>query len=71
MSEEVKTLVETVKQQQEQIVGLLNTIKAMPGVSNPVAVNVVPAQPAAAEVRAEKIQRLPVCMHKSNRIKHI
>ena len=69
MSEEVKSLVATVQQQQEQIVSLLNTIKAMPWVSNPVAVNVVPAQPAAAEIRAEKIQRLAVCMRKSNRVK--
>ena len=49
MSEEVKTLAETVKQQQEQIVSLLDVIKAMPGVSAPVAVNVVPAQPDPAE----------------------
>ena len=69
MAEEVKQLVQTVNQQQQQIVSLLDTIKALPGVANPVAVNVLPAQPDAAAVRADKVQRLAVCMRKSNRVK--
>ena len=68
MAEEVKQLVETVHQQQQQIVSLLDTIKSMPGISNPIAVNVVPAQPDAAAVRADKVQRLALCMRKSNRL---
>ena len=62
MAEEVKQLVETVHQQQQQIVSLLDTIKAMPGIANPMAVNVVPAQPDAAAIRADKVQRLALCM---------
>ena len=69
MAEEVKQLVETVHQQQQQIVSLLDTIKAIPGIANPMAVNVVPAQPDAAAIRADKVQRLALCMRKSNRIK--
>ena len=69
MAEEVKQLVETVNQQQQQIVSLLDTIKSMPGIANPMAVNVLPAQPDAAAVRADKVQRLAVCMRKSNRVK--
>ena len=70
MAEEVKQLVETVhQQQQQQIVSLLDTIKSMPGISNPMAVNVVPAQPDAAAIRADKVQRLALCKRKSNRIK--
>ena len=38
MSEEVKTLVKTVKQQQEHILSLINDIMAMPRISRPVAV---------------------------------
>ena len=40
----------------------------MPGVSAPVAVTVQPAQVAVDVVRAEKVQKLAMCMHKSNRI---
>ena len=70
MAEEVKQLVQTVNQQQQQIASLLDTIKALPGVANPVAVNVLPAPPpTAADVRADKVQRLAVCMRKSNRVK--
>ncbi len=63
MAEEVKQLVQTVA-------SLVDTIKALPGVANPVAVNVLPAPPpTAADVRADKVQRLAVCMRKSNRVK--
>ena len=41
----------------------------MPGIANPMAVNVLPAQPDAAAVRADKVQRLAVCMRKSNCVK--
>ena len=60
MAEEVKQLVQTVA-------NLVETIKGMPGVQGPIAVNVQPPQPpSAADVRAEKVQSLAVCMRKSN-----
>ena len=67
--EEIKELVETVVQQQNQITSLIDVITNMPGVSAPVAVTVQPAQVAADVVRAEKVQKLAMCMRKSNRIK--
>ena len=59
----------SMKQQQDQIFGLVDTIKAMPGVSNPVSVtvNAPPVDPDVA--RAEKVQKLAMCLRKSNRIK--
>ena len=63
MAEEVNKLVQTVA-------SLVETIKAMPGVQGPIAVDMRPAQPpTAAEIRAEKVQRLAVSMRKSNRVK--
>ena len=56
-------------QQQNQITSLIEAIKIMPGVSEPVAVTVQPAQVQADVVRAEKVQRLAMCLRKSNRIK--
>ena len=56
-------------QQQDQITSLIDVIKNMPGVSAPVAVTVQPAQVEADVVRAEKVQKLAMCMRKSNRIK--
>ena len=41
----------------------------MPGIARPVAVTVQPAQVDADIVRAEKVQKLSMCMRKSNRIK--
>ena len=70
MAEEyMKKLVETVALQQGQISNLIETIKLMPGVQNPVAVTVEPAVVALDVVRAEKVQRLSLNMRKSNRIK--
>ena len=69
MSEEVKTLAATVVEQQKQIADLLNVIKVMPGVQNPVEVTVAPPQPNVDEVKADKVQKLAVCMHKSHRVK--
>ena len=66
--EEIKELVATVVQQ-DQITSLIDVIKNMPGVSAPVAVTVQPAQVEADVVRAEKVQKLAMCMRKSNRIK--
>ena len=69
MAEEyMKQLVETVALQQGQISNLIETIKLMPGVQNPVAVTVEPAVVAPDVVRAEKVQRLSLNMRKSNRI---
>ena len=59
----------SMKEQQDQILGLVDTIKAMPGVSAPVAVTVQTPAPDADVVRAEKVQKLAMCMRKSNRIK--
>ena len=56
-------------QQQNQITSLVEAIKAMPGVAAPVAVTVQAQQPNVDAVRAEKVQRLALCMRKSNRIK--
>ena len=63
MAEEVNKLVKTVA-------SLVETIKAMPGVQGPIAVDMRPAPPpTAAEIRADKVQRLAVSMRKSNRVK--
>ena len=63
MAEDIKTLVQTVA-------GLVETIKGMPGVQNPITVDMRPApQPTADEIRADKVQRLAVSMRKSNRVK--
>ena len=56
-------------QQQNQITGLIEAIKLMPGVAAPVAVTVEPAVVDPLVVRAEKVQRLSMNMRKSNRIK--
>ena len=68
-SEDVKVLAETVKQQQQQLISLMDTIKSMPGVSRPVEVRVAPPPPDAAEAKAEKVRNLAICMRKSSRIK--
>ena len=69
MAEDMKKMAETVALQQAQIADLINAIKGMPGIQNPVAVNVQPAVADPVVVRAKKIQRLAMSMHKSNRIK--
>ncbi|CAL4219092.1 unnamed protein product [Meganyctiphanes norvegica] len=56
-------------QQQSQIAGLIGAIKIMPGVQNPVAVQVQPAAIDPIIARADKIQRLSMSMRKSNRLK--
>ena len=68
-SEEVKTLAATVVQQQKQIESLIDAIKVMPGVNAPVKVTVEATQPTPEEVKADKVQKLAVCMRKSNRVK--
>ena len=67
--EEVKTLAETVVLQQKQIEGLIDVIKLMPGVNEPVKVTVEASQLTPDEIRADKIQKLAVCMRKSHRVK--
>ena len=62
LGEEVKELMTT-------IASLVETIKVMPGVSAPVAVTVQTPAPDADVVRADKVQKLAMCMRKSNRIK--
>ena len=69
MAEDMKKMAETVALQQAQIADFINVIKAMPGIQNPVAVNVQPAIVVPAVVRAEKVQRLAMSMRKSNHIK--
>ena len=56
-------------QQQNQIAGLIETIKSMPGVAAPVAVQVLPAALDPLVARAEKVQRLSMNMRKSSRLK--
>ena len=60
---------DVIMQQQNQITSLIDAIKIMPGVSAPVTVTVQPARVEANVIRAEKVQKLALCMRKSNRIK--
>ena len=65
----MRQLAETVEQQQDQIKSLIQALQRMPGVQEPVRVNVEPAVVADAVVRAEKVQKLALNMRKSNRLK--
>ena len=67
--ENMKQLADTVKQQQDQITNLIQVLQQMPGVQEPVRVNVNPAVVAADVIRAEKVQKLALNMRKSNRFK--
>ena len=69
MEDFMKQMVESMARKDEQIASLIESIKSMPGVQNPVAVNVQPAVLDPVVVRAEKDQRLAMNMRKSNRIK--
>jgi len=69
MVEQNKALAEQNKLQQDHIVGLIDSIKAMPGIQRPIAVQVQPPQVNAAAARIEKICRLSVGMRKSTRLK--
>ena len=77
MSEEyMKQLAETFKiqqsqmaEQQAQITNLLTAMQQMPGMQEPVKVEVRPPVANAADVRAEKVQKLALSMRKSNRFK--
>ena len=70
MSEEcMKELAETVKLQQQQISNLLTAMQNMPGMQQPVKVEVNAPVANAADVRAEKVQKLALSMRKSNRFK--
>ena len=55
----------SMKQQQDQIFGLVDTIKAMPGVSNPVSVTVNAPAVDAEVLRAQKVHNYPlwVCIY--------
>jgi len=55
--------------QQQQITGLIEALQNMPGVAQPVAVQVNQAQLAPAIVRAEKVERLAMNIRKTNRLK--
>ena len=70
MAEEcMRQLADTVQQQQDQIKSLVQALQRMPGVQEPVRVNVQPAVIAAEVIRAEKVQKLALNMRKSNRFK--
>ena len=56
-------------QHKEEMASLIESIKHMPGVQQPVALNVQPAVIDPVVVRAEKVQSLAMNMRKSNRIK--
>ena len=60
---------ELIKNQQSQIEGLIDAIKQMPGVTDPVRVTVNAPVDRAEDVRARKIQNLAINLRKSNRIK--
>ena len=70
MAEKSEEQQATILQQQNQITGLIEAIKLMPGVAAPVAVTVEPAEVDPVVVCAEKVQRLSLNMRKSNRIKN-
>ena len=55
--------------QQQQITGLIQALQGMPGMAQPVAVNVNQAPLAPNVVRAEKVQRLAMAIRKTNRLK--
>ncbi|CAL4100991.1 unnamed protein product, partial [Meganyctiphanes norvegica] len=69
LEEIIAKMAERSLEQQGQIAGLIEAIKAMPGVQNPVAVTVQPAVIDPAIARADKVQRLSMSMRKTNRIK--
>ena len=76
MGEEVTKLVETVamqhklmQDQQGQIKDLCQRILQMPGIAQPVAVTVNNPAVDPDILRAEKVQKLAMCVRKSNRIK--
>ena len=69
MAEKSEEQQATILQQQNQITGLIEAIKLMPGVQHPVAVTVEPAVIAPDVIRAKKVQKLALNMRKSNRIK--
>ena len=69
LEEILAKMAEKNEQQQMQIAGLIETIKNMPGVAAPVAVQVQPAAVDPLVARAEKIQRLSMNVRKSNRLK--
>ena len=69
IEELLATMAEKSNEQQAQIAGLIEAIKLMPGLAQPVAVTVNQAAVDPLVVRAEKIQRLSMNMRKSNRIK--
>ena len=60
---------ERILQQQNQITGLIDAIKAMPGVAHPIAVNVAAPVIDPLIARAEKVQKLSMNMRRSTRIK--
>ena len=64
-----EALTELIKQQQQQITGLLEAMRQMPGMNAPVKVQVQQQAAAPADIRAERLQRLAVAMRKSNRVR--
>ena len=56
-------------QHQIQITHLLQTIQLMPGIANPINVEVQHAAQNPAAVREDKVQRLTIGLRKSGRIK--
>ena len=69
IEELLATMAQKSNEQQAQITSLIDVIKLMPRLAQPVAVTVNQAAVDPAVVRAEKVQRLSMNMRKSNRIK--
>ena len=69
MAEQQNALVEQNKAQQDQIAGLVDAIKQMPGIAAPIQVAVAAAAADPVAIRADKIQRIVLGLRKSNRIK--
>ena len=69
MAEQQKALVEQNKAQRNQIAGLVDAIKQMPGIANPIQVAVAAAAADPAAIRADKVQRIALGIKKLNRIK--
>ena len=58
MAEQQNTLVEQNKAQQDQIAGLVDAIKQMPGIAAPIQVAVAAAAADPVAIRADKVQRI-------------
>ena len=67
--QQVQLLLDTVSQQQDQIKVLVQTFQNLPGVQNPMQVNVNHPVPDVNVIRAENVQKISLNLRKSSRVK--